>query len=53
MNQYRKICPKCKKEYELNCEIGPCPECGSDLVIEEIEKPDIKVVKSKKKPVFG
>ena len=38
---YKKICPKCKIEYPLDIEVGPCPKCGSDLVIEETEKPKI------------
>jgi ssDNA-binding Zn-finger/Zn-ribbon topoisomerase 1 len=44
MEKTRKICPDCKDtEYPLNSEVGPCPVCGAELIVEVEEVKEKKV----------
>ena len=50
MAKFRKYCPKCGKfESTSTSEVGPCPECGTELACEVFEPEKIEKVKKKTK----
>ncbi|KKN00476.1 hypothetical protein LCGC14_1137430 [marine sediment metagenome] len=33
----KKICPDCKAKYPMEMEVGPCHECGGEIIVETVK----------------